>query len=82
MNNDVYVVTVPYVGGDAPTISVANPANAAFPAKRLTDIGGQFPAWSKDGCTIHWSIGNARFMYNLDNAKAVADSCEESRREC
>ena len=76
VNNDVFVVTVPYIGGDAPTISVANPDNAPFPAKRLTDIGGQFPAWNSDGRTVHWSIGNAHVVYDLDRAQAVSDSLE------
>jgi Tol biopolymer transport system component/imidazolonepropionase-like amidohydrolase len=78
--NDLYVVTVPYVGGDTPTVSVANPANAAFPARKLTDIGGQFPTWGTDGRTVHWSIGNAHFAYDLDRAKAAEDSVKAAKR--
>ncbi len=74
--NDLYVVTVPMVGGTAPTVSVANPDNAAFPARKLTDIGGQFPAWSGDATRVHWSIGNAHFVYDLERAQAFADSVE------
>ncbi len=70
----IYVVTVPYVGGETPTISVANPSKATFPARKLTDIGGQFPAWSSDGRKVHWSIGNAHVVYDLDAAKAFEDS--------
>jgi hypothetical protein len=55
---------------------VANPENAAFPARKLTRIGGQFPAWAADGNTVHWSIGNAHFRYDLDRAKAFEDSVE------
>lgn len=80
VNHDVYVVTVPYVGGEAPTISVANPASAPFPAKQLTDIGGQFPTWSKDGRKVHWSIGNAHLVYDLDRAKAVEDSLAAAKK--
>ena len=32
---------------------------------KLTDIGGQFPAWSADGKHVHWSIGNAHVVYDL-----------------
>lgn len=64
INNDLYTVTVP-VAGDAPRISVGNPDRASFPAQKLTDIGGQFPAWSWDGNTVHWSIGNGHFRYDL-----------------
>ncbi|MDH3733807.1 MAG: amidohydrolase, partial [Gemmatimonadota bacterium] len=74
VNRDVYVVTVPQVGADAPTISVANPANASFPARKITDIGGEFPAWGGDGRTVHYSMGNAHFVYDLDRAKVVEDS--------
>jgi hypothetical protein len=68
VNNDLYTATVPLTG-DMTKISVANPDRASFPASKLTDIGGQFPAWSWDGRTVHWSIGNGHFMYNLDDAK-------------
>ncbi|MGH7577854.1 MAG: amidohydrolase family protein, partial [Longimicrobiales bacterium] len=74
VNNDLYLVTVPRVGGEAPTINVSNPENAAFPAKKLTDIGGQFPAWSADASRVHWSIGNAHVVYDIDRAKVVEDS--------
>lgn len=80
VHNDLYVVTVPVVGGDAPTVSVGNPENAAFPAKRLTDIGGQFPAWDRGGRKVHWSIGNAHFVYDLDAAKAHEDSVKAAAK--
>ena len=45
-----------------------------MPIKRLTDIGGEFPAWSGDGKQVHWSLGNAHVVYDLDRAKVVDDS--------
>ena len=75
MQRNVYTVTVPRLGA-APTINVSNPENAAFPVRRLTDLGGEFPAWSADGRTVHWSLGNAWFSYDLDEARAF-----EARRE-
>ena len=80
VGSDVYVVTVPYVGGTTPTVSVANVENSAFPARKLTDIGGQFPAWSNDGKRVHWSIGNAHVVYDLDRAKQVDDSLKLAAR--
>jgi imidazolonepropionase-like amidohydrolase len=59
---------------------VGNPENAAFPARRLTDIGGAFPAWSADGTKVHWSIGNAHFVYDLERARAFDDSVRTARR--
>jgi hypothetical protein len=81
VNTDLYVVTVPRIGGETPTISVANPENAAFPARKLTRIGGQFPAWASDGNTVHWSIGNAHFRYDLERAKQFEDSVEAAKEE-
>lgn len=67
VNYDLYTVTVPMVGNGA-TISVGNPDDAAFPVSKLTDIGAQFPVWGWDGNTVHWSIGNSHFKYNLTAA--------------
>lgn len=69
--NDLYVVTVPETGGAAPAISVADPARSAFPARRLTTIGGQFPAWSADGGQVHWSLGNAHFVADIEPIMAA-----------
>jgi imidazolonepropionase-like amidohydrolase/Tol biopolymer transport system component len=77
--NDLYVVPVPFTG-DAPSISLADPNSAEFPARRLTDVGAQFPAWSSDGKRVHWSIGNAHFVYDLDRARQYDDSVAAARR--
>jgi len=78
--NQVYSLTVPMVGGEAPTINVGNPANASFPARKLTKFGGEFPAWSADGRKVHWSLGNAHFIYDLDAAEAHEDSTAAADR--
>ena len=70
IGNDVYVVTVPQVGGAVPTVMVTRPDSAAMPVRKLTDIGGEFAAWGRDGRTVHWSIGNAFVTYRLDPAEA------------
>lgn len=81
VNNDIYVVTVPPKGGSTPNISVANPAASQFPSRKLTEIGGQFPTWSDDSKSVHWSIGRGHFMYNLDDAKAFEDSVKIAKKE-
>ncbi|MGH7464123.1 MAG: amidohydrolase family protein, partial [Longimicrobiales bacterium] len=78
VNNDVWVVTVPVIGGEAPQITVGS--SPQFPARKLTDIGGQFPAWSADGAKVHYSIGNAHVVYDLTRAKAFDDSVAAARR--
>jgi Tol biopolymer transport system component len=80
VGSDIYTVTIPRAGS-AQTISVANPSNASFPASKLTDIGGQFPAWSWDGKVVHWSIGNGFFTYNREEADARKREQEQYDRE-
>ncbi len=84
VNNDLYLVTVPMVGGEPPMITVSSPDNATFPVTKLTDIGGQFPAWSADAARVHWSIGNAHVVWDVARAKAFDDSvaaANPTRRE-
>jgi Tol biopolymer transport system component len=81
LDMDLYVVTVPQVGASAPTVSVANPETAAFPVRKLTDIGGQFPVWTRDGARIHWSIGRTHFIYDLAEARAAEEAAEAEARE-
>ncbi len=80
VGSDIYTVTIPRTG-DTETISVANPDAASFPARKLTEIGGQFPAWGWDGRTIHWSIGNGHLVYNIDDAIAREREQEQFDRE-
>ncbi|HEY7684787.1 MAG TPA: amidohydrolase, partial [Gemmatimonadales bacterium] len=68
--NNVYMVTVPLVGGETPTINVSDPSSAPFPVKRLTRIGGDFIGWSANGSLATWSIGASFFRYD----PIVADS--------
>ncbi len=80
VGSDFYVVTVPVIGGATPTVSVATPENAPTPVRKLSDIGGEFPAWGPTGRVVHWSIGNAFVTYDLDRAKAMEDSVRTARR--
>jgi Tol biopolymer transport system component len=71
--NNVYVVTLPELGGEIPSINVSDPTAAPFPVKRLTRIGGDFIGWSADGKLATWSIGASFFRWDL----AAADSAEK-----
>jgi Tol biopolymer transport system component len=79
VGNDLYVVTVPKVGGDGASVNVGG--SSAFPSIQLTEIGGQFPAWSKDARKIHWSIGNAHVVYDLDAKEAYDDSVKAKKEQ-
>jgi imidazolonepropionase-like amidohydrolase/Tol biopolymer transport system component len=79
VNNEIYTAYVPQVG-ETVTISVSNPDRASFPAKKVTVLGGEFPRWSGDSETVHWSLGKGHFMYNLNDAKAFEDSVKAEEK--
>ncbi|MEX2528912.1 MAG: amidohydrolase family protein [Gemmatimonadota bacterium] len=81
VNQQIFTVTVPRVGGEAPTVSVANPDHSSVPARKLTDMGGEFPAWAADGRQVHWSLGPAHFVYDLDAARQAEVEQEEQESE-
>ena len=72
IQRQIYTVTVPRIGV-TPTIDLSDPDDAAFPSRRVTTIGGEFPAWGAGGRTVHWSLGNAHFVYDLDEARAYEE---------
>lgn len=80
VNNDIFVFTIPKTGR-AVNVSVADAASSSFPAWKLTEIGGEFPVWEADGKKVHWSIGNAHFVYDLDAAKRFEDSTALAKKE-
>lgn len=73
INNDIYEVVIPRYG-KTPSISLAKADAAAFPALKLTVLGGEFPAWSSDSKKVHWSLGASHFRYNLEAGKKFQDS--------
>lgn len=79
INNDIYTVTIPKFG-KTPKISVADADKAAFPAKKLTVMGGEFPAWEGNSKDVHWSLGASHFIYNIPAAEAYADSVAAAKK--
>jgi Tol biopolymer transport system component len=81
VNSDLFIVTVPIIGGAEPRITVGGAADAAaFPVRRLTEIGAQFPSWSADARRVHWSIGNAHVIYDVERGRVFDDSVRTARR--
>lgn len=75
----LYRITVPVIGGDAPTISVKNPKSANFPVEKLSDIGANFWSWGPNNEEAVWSIGNTMFRYNFADADAFAEQLEADK---
>lgn len=79
INNEIYVVTIPTTG-KINNISVSNAADAEFPSRKLTELGGEFPSWESDGKTVHWSLGSRHFVYNVEKAIAFEDSLAAAKK--
>ncbi len=73
---DYYRVSIPRISAEAQNINVSQGDKAAFPVKRLSDIGGEFLHYASDLGKVHWSIGNAHVIYDLNAAKAMEDQRE------
>ena len=68
-------------GGATPEINVASSKSSAFPFKKLTQLGGEFPHWNEEGAEAHWSLGNAFFSYNFADAKQREKELEEEKKK-
>lgn len=80
INNEIYVVTIPQTGKTI-NISVADASSAQYPARKLTEVGGEFPAWEMNGKNIHYSLGNAHFVYNTEAADQFYDSLKLAKKQ-
>ena len=67
-DNNVYLITVPPIVGQAPAVSVT--ASSVVPTTRLTKVGGDFIGWQNDSRTAFYSIGRSFFSYDV----ALGDS--------
>ena len=81
INNDIYIVTIPYVGADGVKINVKDASKAAFPSRKLTKFGGHFPSWGLDGKVVYWSLGNTLFRYDIAQAEAREEEQKQAKEE-
>ena len=68
-NRNVFMVTVPPVGGAVPTVSAATPSSV--PTWRLTKVGGDFVGWTQNSSAAFYSIGRSFFVHDLALASEV-----------
>ncbi len=55
VQNKLFIVTIPRVGGDAPTVAVTD--GSSMPVKKMSIEGGEFLNWTPDGRAVTWSLG-------------------------
>ena len=78
-SRNVFMITVPPAAGAAPSISVTS---SAVPTRRLTQVGGDFVGWTRDGAAAFYSIGRSFFRYDVAVADSlIADSLATARAE-
>lgn len=75
--NQLYLLAMPVVGGEAPTVNVMTPS---VPVKRLTDIGADYFNWADDGKTITWAVGASLFREPL-SAISFEPPKEEEKKD-
>src|SRR5271165_1312905 len=80
VNNNLYLMTVPETGGEAPTVDVSAPV---VPLKKLTEIGADSFEWADGGKTITWGLGSSYFRQLLstvtfDSPPPAAEGSEEA----
>ncbi len=76
--NQLYVIAMPVVGGEPPTVNATSPA---VPAKRLTDIGADYFAWADGGKTITWAVGASLFREPLSSVSFEPPKDEKKEGE-
>jgi imidazolonepropionase-like amidohydrolase/Tol biopolymer transport system component len=68
-NRNVFMITVPPVGGTVPTVSAATPSSV--PTWRITKIGGDFIGWTADSQAAYFSIGRSFFLHDISTQSEV-----------
>ena len=77
-NRNVYMITVPPVGGAAPTVSAA--PSSSVPTWRITKVGGDFIGWTPDSKAAYFSIGRSFFLHDVPT-QAEVDAANRAKAE-
>ena len=77
-NRNVFMITVPPIGGVVPTVSAA--ASSSVPTWRLTKVGGDFIGWTADSRAAFFSIGRSFFLHDIAT-QAEVDSANRVKAE-
>ncbi|MEX2273841.1 MAG: amidohydrolase family protein, partial [Vicinamibacterales bacterium] len=77
-NRNVFMITVPPVGGAAPMVSAAS--SSSVPTWRLTKVGGDFIGWTPDSRAAYFSIGRSFFLHDIAT-QAEVDAANRAKAE-
>ncbi len=78
VNNQIFVMPIPVVGGTAPTVNVFS---GSVPVKQLTDIGADSYGWADGGRTITWTVGSTFFRRPFSSIRFEPPRPDEKSEE-
>jgi imidazolonepropionase-like amidohydrolase len=67
LQNRHYLVTVPKAGKETLRISIAG-RDSSVPVKKMSEEGGDYLTWSRDGNTLTWAWGAKFYRQSLSDA--------------
>lgn len=67
LQNRHYIITVPKAGKETLRISITG-RDSSVPVKKMSDEGGDFLAWSRDGNSVTWAWGSKFYRQALTAA--------------
>jgi len=76
VDNKIFLVPLPLVGGETPSVSVQSPDGGPLPFRQLSRVGGEFLGWNADSGSVFYSLGPSFFEYDV----ASVDSLYEPSR--
>jgi len=69
VNNQLYIMPIPKIGGKAPEVDVNSPA---IPVTKLTYVGADYFDWADNGKTITWAVGSTFYRLPVDSVSFSA----------
>lgn len=77
-DNQVFLLSVPAVGGDGTSVSVHSPA---VPVRQLTNFGADSFRWAGNGETITWAVGSTFFRRPFNSVSFEAEEKQETKED-
>jgi len=77
-SNQLYLLAVPPVGGDAPTVNIKTPS---VPLKQISDVGADYWAWADSGNTLTWAVGSTYFRQKMDTITFEPPKKDEEKKD-
>ena len=78
VNNQLYLLPIPKIGGKAPEVNVDSPS---IPVKKLTNVGADYFDWADDGKKITWALGSTFYQMSIDSVSFQTTEKDSTKKE-